>query len=62
MERSLGVKAPWESKVESPCRGTGGVTERVEEHPTECHIFSFVEMKVFKLFFVISQIYVQVRA
>ena len=40
-ERNLGVKAPGESKVEGPCRGTGG-------RGGGC--FNFVKMKVLKLF------------
>ena len=34
-----GVKAAGESKVESPCRGTGAKEEGVAEYATERHVF-----------------------
>ena len=50
-ERSLGVKVIGESKVERPCRGTGGNGGVGVEYATECHIFNSEEKKVLKLFF-----------
>lgn len=50
-ERSIGVKAPAESKLERPFRGSGGKGVGVAKYATERHIFKFVEMKVSKPFF-----------
>ena len=50
-----------ESKIERLCRGNGGEGRGVE-YATERHIFTFVEMKVLKLFFFKSSIHVKARA
>ena len=41
--RSLGVKAPVETKVERPFRGTVVNGVGVAEYATECHIFNFLK-------------------
>ena len=50
-ERSLGVKAPVESKLERPFKGSAGKGVGMAKYATERYIFKFVEMKVSKLFF-----------
>ena len=49
-ERSLGVKAPYESKVARPCKENGRERDGEAEYATERHIFN-MEMKVLKPFF-----------
>ena len=53
-ERSLGVKAPVESKLERPFKGSAGKGVGMAKYATERYIFKFVEMKVSKLFLSLS--------
>ena len=55
-ERSIGVKAPAESKLERPFRGSGCKGVGVAKYAAERHICKFVEIKVLKPFFKLKRV------